>query len=224
MPITQQDIERCFSVNEVIASGGGRRYFRITEILNDRIRIQPTVSPTSSRLKFDKLSVVIENFDRINPKKIERSVGEVLIENGLQDTQNESYLYGMAREYMHRQNMHSKAYVEDEFERSIEEARSLSKSERKKRLKFSSKIPRQITIISSAYQRNQYVVLEVLERANGICESCKSPAPFIKAKDGTPYLEVHHIVQLAHGGEDTVKNAMALCPNCHRKKHFGINA
>jgi 5-methylcytosine-specific restriction protein A len=28
-------------------------------------------------------------------------------------------------------------------------------------------------------------------------------------------------VMLAEGGEDTVENALALCPNCHRRLHFG---
>ncbi|HDR7378766.1 TPA: HNH endonuclease [Bacillus toyonensis] len=41
------------------------------------------------------------------------------------------------------------------------------------------------------------------------------------AKDGTPYLEVHHVVPLATGGEDSVENAVALCQNCHRKAHYG---
>lgn len=33
--------------------------------------------------------------------------------------------------------------------------------------------------------------------------------------------EVHHKVPLSAGGDDTVENAIALCPNCHRKAHFG---
>jgi 5-methylcytosine-specific restriction enzyme A len=33
------------------------------------------------------------------------------------------------------------------------------------------------------------------------------------------YLECHHIVWLAEGGEDTIANTVALCPNCHRKMH-----
>lgn len=37
----------------------------------------------------------------------------------------------------------------------------------------------------------------------------------------SPYLEVHHKVPLALGGDDTVANATALCPNCHRQNHFG---
>jgi 5-methylcytosine-specific restriction protein A len=32
---------------------------------------------------------------------------------------------------------------------------------------------------------------------------------------------VHHRVRLADGGDDTTDNAVALCPNCHRKAHYG---
>jgi len=44
--------------------------------------------------------------------------------------------------------------------------------------------------------------------------------PIAQAR-GTPYLEVHHRVPLAENGEDTVENAVAICPNCHRKAHDG---
>ena len=45
------------------------------------------------------------------------------------------------------------------------------------------------------------------------------PAPF-KNIDGEPYLETHHINWLAAGGQDTIKNTTALCPNCHKKMHI----
>jgi len=48
-------------------------------------------------------------------------------------------------------------------------------------------------------------------------------APF-KKTDGDPYLEVHHIKQLAKGGPDTAMNAVALCPNCHKEAHYGEKA
>jgi len=71
------------------------------------------------------------------------------------------------------------------------------------------------------FERNPDVVAEVLSQANGLCAICKSKAPFLRRKDRTPYLEVHHKVQLARGGDDTVENAIALCPNCHRQAHHG---
>ena len=55
-------------------------------------------------------------------------------------------------------------------------------------------------------------------RANGICQLFEEIAPF-KDKKGNPYLENHHIIWLANGGEDTIENTVALCPNCHHKMH-----
>jgi 5-methylcytosine-specific restriction endonuclease McrA len=40
----------------------------------------------------------------------------------------------------------------------------------------------------------------------------KKQAPFNRTKDNSPYLEVHHKKRLSEGGEDSVKNAIALCP------------
>lgn len=69
--------------------------------------------------------------------------------------------------------------------------------------------------------RNKYVAEFCKRRAEGNCESCNQPAPFKRASDGTPYLEVHHVIPLSKGGLDVIDNVQALCPNCHRKAHFG---
>lgn len=63
--------------------------------------------------------------------------------------------------------------------------------------------------------KNYYVEQTVLLGANGHCELCKNPAPFLD-KNGRPYLELHHIN--ANNKEiEPEKNLIALCPNCHRK-------
>lgn len=62
-----------------------------------------------------------------------------------------------------------------------------------------------------------------MQQATGNCECCNQPAPFNGA-DGSPFLEVHHVRHLADGGSDTVENAVALCPNCHRELHYGQGA
>jgi hypothetical protein len=81
--------------------------------------------------------------------------------------------------------------------------------------------PRELqSIATKTYARNDAVKSWVLARAKGSCESCAEPAPFV-SESGEPYLEVHHIKQLAHGGSDRVSNTVALCPNCHRQFHFG---
>lgn len=66
--------------------------------------------------------------------------------------------------------------------------------------------------------RNPAVSAYVKRAAQGCCDLCQSGAPF-HTRAGEPYLECHHIHWLAHGGEDTISNAVALCPNCHRKMH-----
>lgn len=71
---------------------------------------------------------------------------------------------------------------------------------------------------TKSIERDEYIKLYALERADGNCQLCDKPAPFLK-KNGSPYLEVHHINYLANKGSDTIDNVAALCPNCHRKMH-----
>jgi predicted HNH restriction endonuclease len=92
---------------------------------------------------------------------------------------------------------------------------------RQQRLAVAQAMPEKRNVQVVEFIRNADVVAEVLARAAGHCQQCGTPAPFLRRSDGTPYLEVHHVVPLADGGEDTVKNAIALCPNCHRERHYG---
>jgi len=74
---------------------------------------------------------------------------------------------------------------------------------------ISNKVRSHIKILSAI---REYVIL----RANGHCQMCGIEAPF-KCRDGSPYLEVHHVVSLRNGGSSDASNLVALCPNCHRK-------
>jgi 5-methylcytosine-specific restriction endonuclease McrA len=83
--------------------------------------------------------------------------------------------------------------------------------------------PAYLTATVTQYKRDASVKAWILQNANGHCECCASPAPFI-GSDGFPYLEVHHVRHMADGGTDTLSNTVALCPNCHREIHYGINS
>jgi HNH endonuclease len=107
------------------------------------------------------------------------------------------------------------------FTAKVERSLHDSASKRHARLRVATNRPSRLLALVHVYVRNPDVVAEVLVRANGVCEICRKPAPFRRAKDGSPYLEVHHKIQLADNGEDTVENAIAVCPNCHRQAHFG---
>lgn len=73
------------------------------------------------------------------------------------------------------------------------------------------------------FERDPAVKTWVLDEAEGVCECCEQPAPF-RNTDDQPFLEVHHVRKLAEGGSDTITNAVALCPNCHRALHYGMRA
>jgi len=72
------------------------------------------------------------------------------------------------------------------------------------------------------YERSASVAKYVLARAAGKCELCGKDASFMR-RDNTPYLEPHHILRLADEGPDHPDSIAALCPNCHREVHYGVN-
>lgn len=132
-------------------------------------------------------------------------------------------LRGVAEQF-ERLTRHNKTFleIEQEFHRSVKESLEDNQSDRLKRLSKANKLPEKVEVKTTVFIRNPDVVAESLIRANGTCESCLTEAPFLRIKDGSPYLEVHHKVQLSKGGEDSTDNTIALCPNCHRKEHYGM--
>ena len=105
-------------------------------------------------------------------------------------------------------------------EEIVEYAKSLS-LEKLRKIAESKQSTNPKEYISNTTQkvRSQCIAEYAKKRANGICQLCKKKAPF-NSKDGDPYLESHHIIWLKNGGEDTIENTVALCPNCHRKMHI----
>jgi 5-methylcytosine-specific restriction protein A len=111
--------------------------------------------------------------------------------------------------------------LDSDLNAKLAQSSQLDKKQRQARLQSASKKPLEVVVISRGFIRNADVITEVLFRAAGNCEGCGGEAPFVRNSDGSPYLEVHHKIRLADGGEDTVENALALCPNCHRREHYG---
>ena len=80
--------------------------------------------------------------------------------------------------------------------------------------------PARTTSLVTQTVRDPKVKAWILWNAGNKCECCHIEAPFL-TNDGSPYLEVHHLKRLAEQGSDTIFNAVAVCPNCHRELHFG---
>lgn len=113
--------------------------------------------------------------------------------------------------------------LESNFLTDLETAKKDTSDKRLKRIKAATKKPGKTISKSTVYLRNKDIVAEVLFRANGICQLCKNEGPFISLKTNQPFLEVHHIIPLEEDGEDSLKNTVAICPNCHREAHYGTN-
>jgi 5-methylcytosine-specific restriction protein A len=110
--------------------------------------------------------------------------------------------------------------LEAQFATAVAESARCSSKERIRRLASAKKLPISVHTTTKIFLRNPDVVAETLYQAKGVCAEC-GKIPFIRRSNGQPYLEVHHKIPLSDGGEDTLANAIALCPNCHREKHFG---
>lgn len=78
--------------------------------------------------------------------------------------------------------------------------------------------PKTMEQLVTTFYRSPEVAAYAKKSANGICQLCGKPAPFID-KNGEPYLESHHVIWLSRGGTDTIDNVVGLCPNCHSKVH-----
>ena len=82
--------------------------------------------------------------------------------------------------------------------------------------------PKTTTAKTKQFYRDSQVQAWVQEQSKGACEACESPAPFTKS-NGFPFLEIHHLKRLADGGPDVISNAVAVCPNCHRRLHYSTD-
>lgn len=109
-------------------------------------------------------------------------------------------------------------YALNPFEQKAKKARKLSDEDVKRRAQNARKFAGSRITTNQQFDRDPWVIENAKREANGICQLCEKPAPFANSLS-EPYLETHHIIWLSKGGEDTIKNTVALCPNCHRKLH-----
>jgi 5-methylcytosine-specific restriction protein A len=103
-------------------------------------------------------------------------------------------------------------------QRKAKHAQGLSDEELLLRAQHAPAQPGRQRIETTQFTRDPHVAELAKRNANGCCQLCGAAAPF-QDKSGAPYLETHHIVWLARGGSDSIKNTVALCPNCHRRMH-----
>lgn len=77
--------------------------------------------------------------------------------------------------------------------------------------------------ITTTYYRDPAIIAFVHRRSDYRCETPKCNYIGFKKSGGGLFIETHHIKPLSEGGEDSVFNVAALCPNCHRMMHYSFD-
>ena len=83
--------------------------------------------------------------------------------------------------------------------------------------------PVQVQREINVYSRNNALRAFVKSRAKYSCEMPDCDYIAFEKENGEKYIEVHHLIPLSEGGEDSISNTVALCPTCHRKIHYSQN-
>lgn len=78
----------------------------------------------------------------------------------------------------------------------------------------------------SGYPRNVIVAANALHNANYECELKCSTKLFLRKNAKVNYTEAHHLIPLCYQNDfdyslDVEANVVSLCPNCHRRLHYG---
>jgi 5-methylcytosine-specific restriction endonuclease McrA len=87
-----------------------------------------------------------------------------------------------------------------------------------------SRRPTRRVLNAYEYDRDPLVITIARKRAGHRCEARNCAHPTFETSEGVAYTEVHHIIPLADGGEDTINNVACLCPAHHREVHLGVRA
>ncbi|MES2414470.1 MAG: HNH endonuclease signature motif containing protein [Pseudomonadota bacterium] len=79
------------------------------------------------------------------------------------------------------------------------------------------------SVVRNDFVRNPFVVRGAAIRSKGKCEMPGCVTKLFCRDDGSPHVEVHHIIPLAEGGDDSMSNVATLCAQCHREQHLGLH-
>ncbi|MGW3643133.1 HNH endonuclease [Streptomyces sp. NPDC005143] len=78
--------------------------------------------------------------------------------------------------------------------------------------------------VADRFVRDPSARAAVIRRCKDSCESPECAGhPKERTTAGMPILQVDHVRDLAKGGPDVPWNMIALCPNCHALKTYGVN-
>src|SRR5699024_8811800 len=146
-------------------------------------------------------------FETFEPKQHIFRGQVTLAETPYQERQKDRKVWIFPLRFLNHNYALSETTIQHKQDIKEKQARSLDIKKLQKRAK-NAEPPSERLVQTKSFTRDPYVIAYVKHLANGICDKCHQPAPFISQKDQTPYLEVHHKVPLSEGGLDTIENAI----------------
>lgn len=158
-------------------------------------------------------------YDQIDPKKTDCSCLKKKFENFLDQFElklSDRFTGFFVPEDLSNLLNSKPSFSEEEQEQQVEilnEETLYAKSKLKNK-----KVEKRHSVSFFRFVRSSYISELIKREAEGKCDLCNNLGPFI-VKDNIPFLECHHIDWLSKGGDDSIENTAALCPNCHRKMH-----
>jgi predicted restriction endonuclease len=110
---------------------------------------------------------------------------------------------------------------QDEFFQRLRSSRTDSERIRLLNESYASATPRLKRYVSNRVERGITIGGKVKELNRHICQIC-GIVPFMM-RTKRPYAEAHHVIPLhkLQNGSLTSENVICVCPNCHRKIHYG---
>lgn len=172
-------------------------------------------------MNFRSLDPRVEAAGLSGGSKVDRSVWDEFFDSNTKNFRNDLLIFEKDRLWSHSSTADDLPQVTLESEVVRLENTSIDQLIKTYQTRFGEKKPVRKSVTNFIFDRDPLVVAIARKRANSVCEipNCKSEP--ITLIGGEKYIEVHHILPLAMGGEDTIENVACLCPNHHREIHLG---
>jgi len=210
--------ENLFRIGESIQSGGERESFEILDFSNICIRIKPIHADTKQSLNYEKIKLIVNNIDKVDKRSISQSVRNILKKYSLTETASETYLYGLAKEILLRQDNILLDHNLIKFETKQLKKLPRTRKEQIELLKRQISTTRTRLSTSEIRVRNAKAILLIKQLRGNQCQICKTA---ILKKDGGFYVEGAHIKNKSADGPESIDNIIVLCPNHHKEFDYG---
>ncbi len=214
----KKEFSALFEVDEIISSNASSNrknaaQLKILAIEDEFVRYQPLLSSSKSRMKYSYLRLLLDGYEKLDPRSIQKSVKTVLAEGGfVADYSTKNYAYIFAQAFRERakpihvlsQGETAASTLESQNENYVE--------------------GRRFAVLVERIERDPDARERCISHFGVRCAVCQFDFEERYGALGKGFIHVHHHrVQLASTSGahniDPVEDLVPLCPNCHAMIH-----